>query len=46
MPLHARLDAEGVLHHIIVRGIERRLIFQDDTSFASGLYDRDIPLHG
>ena len=31
MPRHARLDAEGVLHHIIVRGIERRLIFRDDT---------------
>jgi hypothetical protein len=27
---HARLDAEGALHHIIVRGIERRLIFRDD----------------
>jgi len=31
MPRHARLDAEGTLHHIIVRGIERRLIFRDDT---------------
>jgi REP element-mobilizing transposase RayT len=31
MPRHARLDAEGVLHHIIVRGIERRAIFRDDT---------------
>ena len=31
MPRHARLDAPGVLHHIIVRGIERRLIFRDDT---------------
>jgi putative transposase len=30
MPRHARLDAEGVLHHIIVRGIERRAIFRDD----------------
>ncbi|MBA4419259.1 MAG: transposase [Syntrophus sp. (in: bacteria)] len=30
MPRHARLDAEGVLHHIIVRGIERRLIFRDN----------------
>lgn len=30
MPRHGRLDAEGVLHHIIVRGIERRLIFRDD----------------
>lgn len=31
MPRHARLDAEGVLHHIIIRGIERRLIFRDDS---------------
>lgn len=31
MPRHARLDAPGVLHHIIVRGIERRLIFRDDS---------------
>ncbi len=31
MPRHARLDAEGVLHHIIIRGIERRLIFRDDV---------------
>jgi putative transposase len=30
MPRHARLDAPGVLHHIIVRGIERRLIFRDE----------------
>jgi hypothetical protein len=35
MPRHARLDAEGTLHHIIVHGIERRLIFRDDTSSAS-----------
>jgi hypothetical protein len=30
MPRLARLDAPGVLHHIIIRGIERRLIFRDD----------------
>ena len=30
MPRSARLDAPGVLHHIIVRGIERRSIFKDD----------------
>ncbi len=30
MPRLARLDAPGVLHHIIVRGIERRAIFRDD----------------
>jgi REP element-mobilizing transposase RayT len=30
MPRSARLDAPGVLHHIIIRGIERRPIFRDN----------------
>ena len=30
MPRQARLDAPGVLHHVIIRGIERRKIFKDD----------------
>lgn len=30
MPRRARLDAPGVLHHVIVRGLERRKIFRDD----------------
>ena len=30
MPRQSRLDAPGALHHIIVRGIERRNIFADD----------------
>ena len=30
MPRHARLDAPGTLHHVIVRGIERRQIVRDD----------------
>ena len=30
MPQKARIDARGALHHIIVRGIERRRIFSDD----------------
>jgi hypothetical protein len=30
MLLETRIDAPGVLHHIIVRGIERRRIFSDD----------------
>jgi len=34
MPRKARIDAPGALHHIIVRGIERRKIFYDD-------FDRD-----
>jgi putative transposase len=31
MPRGPRLDAPGVLHHVIARGIERREIFRDDT---------------
>ena len=31
MPRKARIDAPGALHHIIVRGIERRKIFKDDA---------------
>ena len=31
MPRKARIDAAGALHHIIVRGIERRKIFYDDS---------------
>jgi putative transposase len=31
MPRQARLDAEGMLHHIIIRGIERRNIFRTDS---------------
>ncbi len=31
MPRQARIDAPGALHHIICRGIERRIIFRDDT---------------
>ncbi len=30
MPRRARIDASGAVHHIIVRGIERRRIFKDD----------------
>lgn len=30
MPRGPRLDAPGVLHHVMVRGIERRPIFRDD----------------
>ncbi len=31
MPRQARLDAPGVLHHLMVRGLERRRLFTDDT---------------
>ena len=30
MPRLARLDAPGVLHHIMIRGIERHKIFRDN----------------
>jgi len=30
MPRQARIDAPGALHHIIIRGIERKGIFQDE----------------
>jgi putative transposase len=39
MPRLARLDAPGVLHHIIIRGIERRKIFRDDKD-KDNLIDR------
>lgn len=31
MPRLARLDAPGVVHHVMIRGIERRNIFRDNT---------------
>jgi putative transposase len=37
MPRKARIDAPGALHHIIVRGIERRKIFSDDTDLDNFL---------
>ena len=40
MPRQARLDAPGVLHHVMVRGLERRVIFRDDqdrTDFVARL---------
>lgn len=39
MPRLARLDAPGVVHHIIIRGIERRNIFRDDQD-RDNLLDR------
>jgi putative transposase len=30
MPRRSRLDATGILHHVIIRGIERKRIFSDD----------------
>jgi len=37
MPRQARIDAPNALHHIIVRGIERREIFLDDDDRKSFL---------
>lgn len=34
MPRHARVDAPGAVHHVMVRGIERRRIFFDDADRA------------
>ena len=31
MPRRARIDAPGALHHIVIRGIEGKAIFKDDT---------------
>jgi hypothetical protein len=31
MPRLARLDVPGLLHHVIIRGIEHRNIFEDNN---------------
>jgi hypothetical protein len=31
MPRQSRLDATGVLHHVMIRVIELKRIFQDDA---------------
>ncbi len=37
MPRKARIDAPGALHHIIVRGIERKPIFRDSQDYHNFL---------
>ena len=37
MPRKARIDTAGALHHIIIRGIERKKIFRDNTDRNSFL---------
>jgi len=37
MPRLARLDAPGLLQHVMARGIERRKIFKDDQDRKSFL---------
>ena len=39
MPRKARIDAPGALHHIIIRGIERKAIFKDDSD-RENFFDR------
>jgi REP element-mobilizing transposase RayT len=39
MPRLARLDAPGILHHVIIRGIERKTIFRDKAD-QEGFVDR------
>lgn len=48
MPRLARLDAPGVLHHVIIRGIERRRIFRDNQDRDDLLQrlDRILPATG
>ncbi len=43
MPRKARLDSPGALHHVMVRGIERRNIFQDEGDRKS-FVDRMVKL--
>ena len=40
MPRKACIDAPGALHHIIVRGIERRKIFYDDDDLDNFQHKR------
>ena len=42
MPRKAKIDAPGALHHIIVRGIERRKIFYDDSDRENFLGRLDL----
>ena len=37
MPRKARIDAPGALHHIILRGIERKAIFKQDQDYQDFL---------
>jgi len=42
MPRLARLDAPGLLHHVMVRGLNRQTIFKDDVDYQDFL--QRIPL--
>jgi hypothetical protein len=43
MPRRARLDAPGTLHHVIVRGIEKRRIV-DDVADRKNFFRRLVEL--
>ena len=52
MPRQARIDAPRALHHIIIRGIEKRAIFRDDKDkerfldrFGDVLSDTSTPCY-
>lgn len=38
----ARIDAPDALHHIIIRGIERKAIFKDDLDRKNFLEEGDV----
>ena len=44
MPRKARIDAPGALHHIIVRGIERKAIFKDSLDYKNIINRLEIVL--
>ncbi|MEW6615890.1 MAG: transposase [Thermodesulfobacteriota bacterium] len=44
MPRIARLDTPGLLHHVIIRGIERRKIFTDDKDRENFIDRLDVLL--
>lgn len=37
MPRQSRIDAPGAVHHIVIRGIERKRIFADDRDYRNFL---------
>ena len=39
MPRVARLDTPGLLHHVMIRGIERRRIFNDNEDRENFIVD-------
>ena len=46
MPRKACIDAHGALHHIIVRGIERRYFIMPKDVLALGKYKQSVKARG